>query len=459
MAGTTRPPNRALAALQDEAGWSNAQFAAAVNRLAPEARMRLNYDKSAVAHWLTGTLPIPRARPLICEALARRLGRPITTSAAGFGPTPETGPDTDDDGCDSVTKLVDLGSADMDPTRRAALGAIGLYSAALAIPRWPDVTDRFHRLKTNPHVRIGAGDVQAVRAMTDHLSALDDQFGGAAIRPLAAAFLVNTIAPYLHADATPTIRAQMLSAASDHCYLTGYMAMDERADGLAQRYYLLALELAGHADDHLTYCTTLRGMSVQAVDLHHTADALRLAEAASAASPNAGPRMLAFLSGQHAHAAAQAGDRTTALTHLKTAEKAMDRAESRSTALGSYDPSSLHYHIAQVRYELGDRNQSISELDKARRLRPDIYRRTRVRHLGTLAERRLEIGHLEEACQDWHRMLDDYLLVQSGRCDDRLRTMLSSIRPYSHNTHVRDLYERAQSIAKQRHPHRPHRTT
>ncbi|MFD0535243.1 hypothetical protein ACFQY7_17355 [Actinomadura luteofluorescens] len=194
-----------------------------------------------------------------------------------------------------MTKLVGLGSADMDPTRRAALGAIGLYSAALAIPRWPDVTDRFHRLKTNPHVRIGAGDVQAVRSMTDHLSALDDQFGGAAIRPLAAAFLVNTIAPYLHADATATIRAQMLSAASDHCYLTGYMAMDERADGLAQRYYLLALELAGHAGDHLTYCTTLRGMSVQAVDLRHTADALRFAEAASAASPNAGPRMLAFL--------------------------------------------------------------------------------------------------------------------------------------------------------------------
>ncbi|MGH3587488.1 MAG: hypothetical protein ACRDQ0_14305, partial [Pseudonocardia sp.] len=177
------------------------------------------------------------------------------------------------------------------------------------------------------------------------------------------------------------------------------------------------------------------------------------------AAPNAGPRMLAFLTGQHAHAAAQAGDRTQALTQLNAAEKAMDRAESQSKALGSYDPSSLHYHIAQVRYELGDREESIAELDKARRLRPDIYRRTRVRHLGTLAERKLEIGHLEEACKDWHGMLDDYLLVQSGRCDDRLHTMLGSIRSYSHNTHARHLYERAQTIARQRHSRMPHRAT
>ncbi|MGH3907577.1 MAG: hypothetical protein ACRDTE_25880 [Pseudonocardiaceae bacterium] len=81
----------------------------------------------------------------------------------------------------------------------------------------------------------------------------------------------------------------MLSAAADHCYLTGYMAMDERADGLAQRYYIKALELAGHANDHLTYCTTWRGMSVLAVDLRHTSDALRLADAASAAAPQADP--------------------------------------------------------------------------------------------------------------------------------------------------------------------------
>jgi tetratricopeptide (TPR) repeat protein len=446
MAARTRTANTALAALFTQTRWTNGQFASAVNRAGTEAGLQLSYDDSAVCHWLTGTLPRDRVRPLICEALSRRLGRPVTLASAGFGQTtPGQG-----DAPDIVTELIELGSADMDPTRRTALGTIGLYSAALLIPGWADVSGRFALLGTNPHTRIGYAEVDAVRAMTDHLSTLDDQFGGRTVRPLAAAFLVNTIAPYLQADAHPDVRDQMLSAAADHCYLTGYMAMDERADGLAQHYYLTALKLAGHAQDHLTYCTTLRGMSVLAVDLRHTGDAVRLADAASAAAPQAGPRMLAFLTGQQAHAAAQSGDRTQALTKLREAETAMDRAESRAKALGSYDPSSMNYHIAQVRYELGDRAESITAMEESDRLRHQVYRRGRVRHLGTLAERKLEIGRLEEACGDWARMLDDYPTVQSGRCDDRFNTMMSALRPYQRNHHARELYERGRVIARQR---------
>ncbi|MGH3833945.1 MAG: tetratricopeptide repeat protein [Pseudonocardiaceae bacterium] len=439
-----RTPNTILAALIAESRWTNGQFASAVNRVGVEAGLGLSYDDSAVCHWLAGTLPRDRVRPVVCEVLSRRLGRPVTLASAGLGAARY------EDVADTVAGLIDLGSADMDPSRRAALGAIGLYSSALVIPGWADVSGRFELLRKNPRVRIGYAEVDAVRSMTDHLSTLDDQFGGRTVRPMAAAFLVNTIAPYLQAEATPDVRAQMLSAAADHCYLTGYMAMDERADGLAQRYYIKALELAGHADDHLAYCTTLRGMSVLAVDLRHTSDALRMADAASAAAPKAGPRMLAFLTGQQAHAAAQSGDRAQALAKLREAEAAMDRAESRAKAFGSYDPSSMHYHIAQVRYELGDRAKSITAMEEADRLRHQVYRRSRVRHLGTLAERRLEIGRLEDACSAWRRMLDDYPAVRSGRCDDRFNTMMSTLRPHLRNRHAKELYERGRALARQR---------
>jgi hypothetical protein len=443
MAARPRISNNALAALIAEARWTNGQLASAVNRVGADAGLQLSYDDSAVCHWLTGTIPRTRVRPLVCEALSRRLGRPVTIASAGLGPA-GTGQHTSPD---IVTGLIDLGSADMDPTRRAVLGAAGLYSAALAIPGWADVSRRFALLRTNPHVHIGQADVDAVRAMTDHLSSLDDQFGGRIVRPMAAAFLVNTIAPCLHAGAAQDVRAEMLAAAADHCYLTGYMAMDERADGLAQRYYLKALELAGQAQDHLTYCTTLRGMSVQAVDLRHTRDALQLADAAAAASPHAGPRMLAFLTGQQAHAAAQSGDRAQALRMLRTAETAMDRAESPATTFGSYDPASLNYHIAQVRHELGDRKASIAALETADRLRHQVYRRARVRHLGTLAERKLQIGWLEDACRDWDRMLDDYPAVRSGRCDDRFTAMMSALRPHLRNRYARNVYERGHALS------------
>ena len=443
MAARTRTPNTALAALIAETRWTNGQFASAVNRVGAEAGLQLSYDDSAVCHWLTGTLPRARVRSVVCEALSRRLGKPVTSVSAGLGSVTELHQEDPD----IVTGLVDLGSADMDPSRRAVLGMFGLYSAALVIPGWADVSGRFDLLRKDPHVRIGNAEVDAVRSMTDHLSTLDDQFGGRTVRPMAAAFLVNTIAPYLQANATEDVRAEMLSAAADHCYLTGYMAMDERADGLAQHYYLKALELSGQAQDHLTYCTTLRGMSVQAVDLRHRGDAWRLADAASAASPQAGPRMRAFLAGQQAHAAAQSGDRTQALVKLREAETAMDRAESQAKALGSYDPSSMQYHVAQVRYELGDRAESITAMEESDRLRHQVYRRGRVRHLGTLAERKLEIGRLEEACRDWGRMLDDYPAVQSGRCDNRFNAMMIALRPHLRNYYARDLYEHGHALS------------
>ncbi|MFH8794137.1 tetratricopeptide repeat protein [Streptomyces sp. NPDC017941] len=450
---TERTPNTALAALIREAGWSNGEVARAVNRVGTEYGLRLRYDDSAVWHWLAGSMPRQRVRPAVLEAFARRLHRPVVPREAGFGATGkasgeivETSADTGA-GTDMATSLIDLGSADMDPSRRSILGAAGVFSAALAlnVPAYAEAADRLETVGRDPHTRIGHGEVDAVAAMTEKISELDDRFGGRTARPLAAAFLVNTVAPHLKADAPEDVRRAMLSAAADHLYLTGYMAMDERRDGLAQSYYLKALELAREAHDHLTYCTTLRGMSVMAVDLGHSRVSLRLAESASAASPQAGPRMVAFLAGQQAHAAARTGDRRIALAKIGEAERAMERAESQAKAFGSYDPSSLAYHVAQVRYELGDKAAAIDLLEESDRLRHSVYRRGRVRHLGLLAERKLEVGRLEEACGHWRLMLEEYPHVQSGRCDDRFTSMLAALAPYRRNPRARDLYDRARA--------------
>ncbi|MFE0374185.1 tetratricopeptide repeat protein [Streptomyces inhibens] len=437
-----RVPNEALGRLLDEARWGNLELGRAVNRIGAELGHRFTYDSSSVSYWKSGSLPRKEARPVICEAFARRLGRPVTLYETGLARSPEPSSES----TDTVAGLIDLGSADMDPSRRSVLKA-GAFSAALVVPQWPDAGERFERVVVDPHTRIGHSEVASVRAMTEQISDLDDKFGGRMTRPMAAAFMVNTIARYLKATASQDVRNAMLSAASDHLYLTGYMAMDERADDLAQRYYIKALELAGAANDHLTYCTTLRGMSVQAADLGHGPMAMRLADSAAAASPVAGPRMRAFLAGQQAHAAAQTGDRSGALAWIKVAETAMERAESQSKAFGSYDPAALAYHVGQARYELGDVEGSITALEESQRIREPVYRRARVRHGGMLAERKLQVGRLEEACTDWHRMLDEYQGMQSGRCDDRYRALVSAIRPHLRNRHARELLERARSLA------------
>ncbi|MEU6989213.1 transcriptional regulator [Streptomyces sp. NPDC046465] len=332
----------------------------------------------------------------------------------------------------------------MDPSRRGVLGAT-LFSVALTIPEWPDVLGRLAAVESGKTRRIGFREVDAVAAMTEKVSELDDQFGGRHARPMAAAFLVNTVGPHLKVDAPEDVRRALLSATSDLLYLTGFMAVDEGVHGVAQQYYLKALELAGAADDHLTYCTTLRGMSLQAVDLGHASRAVRLADSAAAASPAAGPRMRAFLAGQQAHSYAASGDRSSALSFIKEAEVAMDKAESRAKAFGSYAPSSLAYHVSQVRYALGDKAGAVQSLKESDRLRDSHYRRSSVRYNALLAERQLEVGHLEEACATWHRVLDDYPLVSSGSADEKVQRMKSLVRPHLRNQAARSLYERGRA--------------
>ncbi|ARH92821.1 MULTISPECIES: transcriptional regulator [Streptomyces] len=438
---STREPNRHLERLYQQTGWTLRQFVQAVNRIGTERGTPLKYREPSAHQWCRGHLPKATARPLILEALARKLGRPVTHAEAGF-PAPAGSSHATPS---AVEGLLDLGRGDMDPSRRSVLG-IGLFSVALTVPNWPDVVGRMEAVQAGGTPRIGMPEVDMVIAMTERISELDDQFGGRHARPMAAAFLVNTVAPYLRADAPEPVRKAMMSAASDLCYLTGYMAVDECAHGLAQQYYLKALELAGAAEDYLTYCTTLRGMSVQAVDLGHGREAQRLADAAAAASPQAGPRMRAFLAGQQAHAYAQIGGSNTALMYLREAEVAMDRAESRGKAFGSYDPAALNYHISQVRYELGDLPGSIKAMQESDKVRYGVYRRARVRHRAALAERQLEVGHLEAACATWNLALDDYPLVQSGRADQRMQKMLKLIRPHLKNHAARELHERARLV-------------
>jgi hypothetical protein len=427
-----------------EAGWGNGQLARAVNRAGLESGLDLNYDESAVSHWLTGTMPRRPARPVIVEALSRKLGRPVTSYEAGFGSRADALPEAD-----AVAGVMDLGQADMDPSRRSVLAA-GMYSAALMVPDYSELSGRLEASRTGRTTHIGAGEVTTVRTMTDRIADILDELGGAHARPMAAAFLVNTVGPYLKASATEQVKADMLAAASDLVYLTGWMAMYEKAHGLGQQYYVQALKLAAAAKDHVTYCRTLRGMALQASNLGYGSKALQLADSAAEAAPAAGPRLQAFLAGQQAHGAAMVKDRHQAFSRLHETETALSKADSRRDAVGGYDESAFQFHTAHVLYELGDLPGSIKALQQSNRVRPAQERQGRVHANGLLAQRQLELGHVEAACATWQTFLDDYAFVSSVRGDDHFQTMRTSLRPYRQNRAVRDLNERARTVAQQK---------
>lgn len=446
-----RQPNEGLTRLYRESGWTLRQFAQAVNRVATEQGKPTQYERPSAHQWLAGHLPKEAVRPLILEAFSRRLERPVTHAEAGFPlPVAETAtlaPTVVP--LDTVEGLVTIGREDMDPSRRDVL-AMSLYATALPVPVYADLSSRAEARTKGRTTRIGAGEVTVVRTMTERIADILDELGGGHARPMAAAFLVNTVAPYLYADASESVRRDMLSAASDLVYLAGWMAMYEKAHGLGQRYYTQALSLASEAGDHVTYCRTLRGMALQAANLRHAKLALELADSAAEAAPKAGPRLHAFLAGQQAQGAALVGDRRQAFSRLAETEAALSMADNRRDAIGGYDQAAYYFHVSSVLYALGDVPGSIQAMHDSNRMRPPVEKQGRAHANGLLAQRQLQIGHLEAACVTWGKFLDDYAHLSSSRADEHFETLRRTMHPFLKNSQAQEVYQRAQDLARQK---------
>ncbi|WP_328722112.1 regulator [Streptomyces sp. NBC_00247] len=81
---TPHPPNRRLAALISEAGFSHAGLARRVDQLGLEHGLDLRYDKTSVTRWLRGQQPRGTTPALIAEVFTRRLGRRLTAQDLGL---------------------------------------------------------------------------------------------------------------------------------------------------------------------------------------------------------------------------------------------------------------------------------------------------------------------------------------------------------------------------------------
>ncbi|WP_329121357.1 regulator [Streptomyces sp. NBC_01353] len=79
-----RIPNRQLAALIAEAGFSNAGLARRVDQLGLEHGLDLRYDKTSVTRWLRGQQPRGTTPALIAEVFTRRLGRRLSAQDLGL---------------------------------------------------------------------------------------------------------------------------------------------------------------------------------------------------------------------------------------------------------------------------------------------------------------------------------------------------------------------------------------
>jgi transcriptional regulator with XRE-family HTH domain len=439
----SRAPNNALRALLVQANWSGEDLARAVNAAGRESGADLHYQRASVSQWLAGIRPRSPATELIAEVLGRRLGRDVTTVEAGLA-APDQAADEPAVGGElwrrDTSSLLD-GEVEERLRTYSLAGldapAFGLHSAGWVRGRIED------RRRCDPL------DVACAEAMLTVFSGTDLVFGGGYGRQALTAYLRRVLSPQLALPASSGVRRQLLQSAARLTYLCGFMHFDDRLNGSAQHYYQLSLRLADEAADPIAYATALRGLSTQAQALGHFQSSAQLALHAVRTGWRCSPaHVRAFLAGQLAVSAAALGRHEGAADHLHRAESALDRAGEACgpRPVAAFHLASLDYQRALLASAHGDVGTAISALGSSLRRRPQDERRSRALSLARIAELHLSCGHLDAACTEWTRFLDEYPYLTSRRVDAAFSTMRASVRPHVAHRPAAVLFDRAAAL-------------
>ncbi|WP_033253777.1 hypothetical protein [Kitasatospora phosalacinea] len=393
-----------------EAGWNGPALAAALQKVARESGFSVGYDRTTVAHWLSGTQPRPPGPQLLEEAFARRLGRPVSRGELGLqSADPALAEESGPESADALTGLRRLHSwpnsgEPQDETFQPPLFQIRLVpaprpaagpgpSAGNAAPRPPLVPS----VRRSGPERVGARQVEAVREMTAFGARHYDGYGGAIARGLLLGYLRDQVLPWAKSPAGGPRHAELLVAASQLVRLVGRTYTDDNRHGEAQRHYRLAYQLAAEAQDGPAQAMALRDQSTQAGALGHQAYAARLADAAAEhLPPDAALGVRAFVLAQQAVAAARLRQSAQALKHLEGAQHWAGRAAAEGGP-HRYPEPALLYQAAQVHRSLRATELSLSYLRASLRARPPGEHRTIGVSLLQLAHLELDAGNIHQA--------------------------------------------------------------
>ncbi|MFE7116865.1 hypothetical protein ACFU99_15760 [Streptomyces sp. NPDC057654] len=417
-------PNTLLSALLVEADWTSGGLARAVNALGAAQGLTLRYDRTSVAHWLSGSRPRPPVPELVASAFTRRVRRVITAEDTGLIQAAQASrqfPHAPASGGDALRRLTALCRTDADPAHRAVLARTTAYTlTALTPPAWTP-RPQPPALPPGPEGQATSADALALQSMTETFASLAERHGGAHIRSALTAYLAEGAGRLLTAPAPHSLHRDLLTGTVQLTHLLAGMTDDSGHHSLAQQYFHTALHLAQEAGNRRLYAVTLRAMSTQALNLGHPDHALSLADTAvDAAGADAGSATQAFLLSQRAHVYARQRQPRRALADLTAAERHHEQASSPPGPFTAYPLAGLDYQRAQVLRALDDPSQALSALSASARHRAPTQRRAHILTQARLAETLLSMGHLEASCVHWNAFLDQYPHLHSQQADRAL---------------------------------------
>ncbi|MGA5442230.1 tetratricopeptide repeat protein [Streptomyces griseoincarnatus] len=443
---TSKPHTQTIAnlirAACQERGWGPTDLARAVGRAEGSGPGRL--QRQYARKWMTGE----RTPDYWWPHVARVLDLDPDANTIRQSPTPAPAH------ADTVASVIELGRNDLDVDRRNFLTASSGYAlAALGLPDPESITRRVNSTPAGA-VRVGRGEVEAIKVMVKTLGDSASELGGGHARHLAVRYLTEDVAPWLNGKYTEATGKELFAATSQLAHLAGWMAQDEgdtaELQGIAQGYYAHAYRLADEAGDPELAGTALRGLAVQCIELGYRAEAVQLSEACvNYGRTLQNPRAVAYYNATLANAAAQDDDRTLATQHLALAETAIGKPST-----GSGDSWAAHYSPGRWAHETGMIHTRLGDLTAAEEhlhLALDIHgldrRRTRAIVLADLGGVRLRQGNVDGAMSTWADFLDCADGVRSVKVRAAIQDMRVRLRRFPNLPEAQELRTRAAALA------------
>ncbi|MET7638783.1 regulator [Streptomyces sp. NPDC005438] len=495
-----RVPNRQLAALIAEAGFSHAGLARRVDQLGLEHGLDLRYDKTSVTRWLRGQQPRGATPALIAEVFSRRLGRRLTAQDVGldacapvyagleFAATPV-------EAVDIVSGLWRKDVGDPQELRRIAFTPAGLVvpsrdwligqpdeqvshgTRVTARPEEPQPSGRrIPQQGRGPGVRprsvaglrgarpepaqnaregsghrVSGGDIAALRSVGELFQALDRAHGGGHARQALARYLEHEAEPLLRGVYGEQVGRRLFGAVAELTRLAGWTCFDIAAHGLAQRYYVQALRLSQVAGDRAYGGHVLVTMSQQAVYLGHGREAVQLARVAQQGlGAPAAPLVEAQLYAAEARAHAVVGDGAACASALSRAENAWTAAQEAGAEPPAwarhFDEARLAEEFAHCHRDLRQHRHAAEQAERALRLGDRRHARSRVMCQVVLATALLGLGEMEQACALAAEAAATASQLRSTRAHEYLRHFERCLEPHQGTSAARGYRERVMAL-------------
>ncbi|WP_424214089.1 regulator [Streptomyces sp. BI20] len=476
-----RVPNRQLAALIAEAGFSNAGLARRVDQLGLEHGLDLRYDKTSVTRWLRGQQPRGTTPALIAEVFTRRLGRRLTAQDLGldacapvyagleYASTPEEAVDIagglwrKDSGSHAELRKIAFTPAGLvvpsrdwligRPDERIARGADPNAEAETArVPlQGRTSVPRQRQADRSTGQRVTGGDIAALRSVADLFRTLDHAYGGGHARQALVRYLEHEAEPMLRGSYGEHTGRRLFAATADLTRLAGWTSFDITAHGLAQRYFVQSLRLAQAAGDRAFGAYVLVTMSRQAVYLGHGREAVQLARVAQQGiGTGAPPVVQALLHAAEARGHSVLGEVRAATASLARAERSLGvaRAGDEVPHWGRFfDEAQLADECGHSHRDLGQFRAAAGHAERSLQLRSPAYARSRLFCKVVLATARLGLGELDAACALGAEAAQQAAEMRSVRAVEYVRDFERRLEPYRDAAAVRGYRERVAAPA------------